>query len=411
MASEDLNVQSRLYSLMDEAWPDGVPPAEHALARSLASDRVSIAAARLDAVLVEERGGDLSAAAESLGMDRTAFFRLRKKWKLARSIRSITPYLGRAPRRVGVGAEEAIRIAADLIDNAGQNPDLAALALKLRDSVGLDISHQLATRLIREEAARTSAQFSNMTSFLGSRILVDFSGTAMKVISGASIHPAVCCFVVERNSRFILGSAAATLAQAGQIFVTAQQRAIDRFADLGGAGASPGELRIVLPDPSESFPEQVHSRIASDKEVTILRNGDRRFGTGLVELIGHRIDRVSLHPRTFLKSKTPLNGIGPSGPMRMKDAAAAIEEAVEHHNLARCWEFIKAIGAEDEETASVLVRDTQGQDARTAYRIILRSVPAWRVGVDRLSATLAKMEALSASSYGPLLDASMEQKN
>ncbi|MDR6831851.1 MULTISPECIES: hypothetical protein [unclassified Sphingopyxis] len=385
MSRTDPDQFSLLEALMHEAWGDVVPAEEWAIARSMAPDRLHIALQRLDAVMDEERRLPLSDAAIKAGMDRIAFFRLRQRWKRDRSLRSLTPFIGRAPRRVGLGKEGASELALKLVKDAGKNADTSILVEQLIAQSADAISRQTATRLLRDASARASADPEVIEQELGSEILVDFSGTAMRTAIDEGGHIVAVCLAVESASRIILGWAAGPISRSGTMLLETLFNSAADYDDVGDAGQIPGRLRIVTP---EGFGNFAGLLISPQSSIEIVNSGERRFGRQLIKLLGHRIGRVSLHPRAYARGEPPANGMSAARIVSLKDATALIGEAVRHHNADRRNVLIDAV---TKVTGSQVTNSEVSEETgdALALKTILKAVDRWRDGRDRLASTVS----------------------
>lgn len=377
-----------LETLMREAWPDGPPVEELAISRSMSPDRRLVAAQRLDGVLDEERGRSLSDAAARLGMDRIAFFRLRQRWKRSRSLRSVVPFMGRAPRKVGHGREDEAGIALELLKEEGGAVAAPHLADRLVAEASAPLSRQTATRLLREASARLSAGYEELATTLGREVLVDFSGTVMRIVPEDGGGMLAVCLGVETASRVIVGWAAGPIVRSESMLLETWRGFDEGFGSIGQSDRALGRLKLVLPDSLAAFGVVAFSAVPGGV-VDALSDGERRFGRDLVRLLGHRVGRLSLHPRAYARGEPPIHGSG-ARTLRFSDAAALMGEAVRDHNLERRVALLDAVSKVDPSLAGRLNLQTQGLDHVTAVRTVLSEVPPWRDGCDRIAAAAAQ---------------------
>ncbi len=386
--SDDTEVA--LMRLLDIAWPEGVPAEETALARSLTLERAAIVVPRLAAVLGAEGGRSVGETAAELSMDRIAFFRLRQKWTAQRSIRSLTPFLGRAPRRIGAGRDDDAKLAERLLQSADQPRRLAQIAEQLiRESSG-GMSRQTAMRLIRASASGLSTGVEDITRELGAEVLVDLTGTAMSVLDRDGEVAAVC-LIVETATRFVLGAATGTASNMLPIIASAMHYAIGHsyFHDI--ASGDGGRIRLVLPDVPDRSELTNFCRSAATRNVTTISTGERRFGRQLVSLIGHRIGRLSLHPRALTAGVAPRHGSAPARRVSMIDAEALVSEAVRDHNAERCRALLKVVSVADP-TAAQAIAGAAILQPEFAFPAILHGYAPWWQAAARLGATISNME-------------------
>lgn len=394
MSQGDTELNAELASLMRDAWPDGVPPEEAAIARTLAPDRLVLARQRLKSVLAVERGGSIHSEASELGIDRVAFFRLRQRWRQRRSLRSLVPFIGRAPRRVGVGRESLAGVALQLVREAGVSSEPGDLVDRLLEVADDATTRQTGVRLLREAASQLSAGLEQISESLGSEVLVDFSGTAMNARTPGGSAMVVVCLVVETASRLILGWSADTVARSGRMMAVAISRAVEGIVSPGDPSTSAGRLKIVVPETAAGFEAAVFIQYALSQGATVIDRGERRFGRELARLVGHRLGRLSLHPRAYTVGRAPVHGMSPGSRLAIEDAASLVAEAVRDHNRKRNSALLRTIASEDERLARELADEIAGLDPLSGFQLIIRATPSWRCGGDRLVATMVEASSL-----------------
>ncbi|ONF96270.1 hypothetical protein SPHI_14990 [Sphingomonas jeddahensis] len=321
-------------------------------------------------------------------MDRIAFFRLRQRWKRSRSLRSVVPFMGRAPRKVGHGRQEEAGMALELLKAEGGVVTAPHLADRLVAEASAPMSRQTATRLLREASARLSAGYEELATTLGREALVDFSGTAMRILPEDGGGMLAVCLGVETASRVIVGWAAGPIVRSEAMLLETWRGFEEGFGNVGKSERAFGRLKVILPDVLAAFGAVAFSAVPGGV-VDALSDGERRFGRGLVGLLGHRVGRVSLHPRAYSRGEPPIHGSG-ARTLRIIDAAALMGEAVRDHNLERRVALIDAVSKVDPALAGQLSLQTEGLDHITAVRTVLSAVPSWRDGCDRIAAAAAQ---------------------
>lgn len=382
-----------LEQLLATAWPHGVPGEEDALARSLPPARRQLAAARLAAVLSVEQGKPVKDAAHLLKMDRIAFFRLRQRWSAARSLRSITPFMGRAPRRVGTAHKVEARIADELVASAPRPLRFADLVDTLLERAG-GMSRQTAMRLLRQAGARASASVEEIARELGEEIAVDLVGTAMTV-EGEVVAVGLA---IETSSRFILGFAAGTITQAGSVVAEAASDAASAAPRWKApTSLAEGRLRLVVPGDEHGFDAKAFGASAAKMtgDVKLLVSGERRFGAAAANLLGHRIGRLTLHPRALLTGEAPRNAMVTAREVSLADARSLVAEAVRHHNVERLGVLLEAIARKDNAVSLDLARATTLLEPMDAFLMIIGDYGPWRDGAARLALDLRRLEVVA----------------
>lgn len=341
--------QDETQALLKRIWPDGVPPAELALLRALPPRRAATVIARLAAIAAVEEGGAVAEAAADLGIDRVAFYRLRRKWDGTRSIRALTPFADKAPRRIAAGvlsgaegmALEVVRAAAP---NASARSMAASLAMRANG-----ISEPTALRLVREARMSLSGDPDHLARTFGKVLLVDLSAVSLAVDLGrGSVVTPIVAVVMDRSSRLIIGHAAGPPDQAPALQRVAVSRAYAALAyHVGGVTDADGdpELEIVLAEGAEGAAATLRTLVAAPL-LELASGGPRRFGQRLISLTGHRLGRLRLRPRATAAA-SPWNGSLSDlshPPMPPADAVALIDEAVRDHNRARLVSLSPADG-------------------------------------------------------------------
>lgn len=321
-----------------QAWPHGVPAEEQALFDLLPDDRAELVLRRLEAIMSVERGKAVGAAAAELGIDRPAFFRLRRAWSTGRSLRSITPFAGRAPRRLGPSSGDSGGLVEEVIRASSPNSSARAMAEEVVRRSDGSISPDASLRMVRATRMRLSADRDYLRDRLGRVLIVDVCAVSLAIHDdGGRVVPMAVAVVLDRASRLIVGHSAcvATAALEGQMMAVEATAPMQPSALSAPASESP-ELEVVIGYGSEQAVEEL--AVAGRRVgAQVVAKGDRRCGSRMLSLIGHRLGRLRLRPR----ATNPLSTWAGStaglsfAPMDQARARALIDEAVRAHNRER----------------------------------------------------------------------------
>ena len=311
-----MNPSSLQLDVLSPAWPDGVPEEERRFLGMLPTDRRNLVLHRLSVLLqVEAKHMSVGDGAEALGLARSGFHKLRRKWAHSRRLASIAPHSGPGIRRARAD-DDLARLAMDedsddldpFVSTAWKliqmNPRLSngAIAKRLVAQHPRANSLPTASKIVQRlrQAARLEPAY--LKRAYGEQLLLDITAMALLIDEEGGPSTAIGIFLVERASGLILASSAGLrnnavdrqrlVLQAGLRFLH------DKRADK--AGHAPAELRMVLPDlqhaaGSKDIVEQLTRTLGKE---AVLAVGSRRFGERLVSSIGHRIGRIELRPRS-----------------------------------------------------------------------------------------------------------------
>jgi len=340
----------RVRLILERAWPDGIPDEERALFDSLPDERAQRVLRRLEAILSVAAGEPVGVAAASLGVDRPAFFRLRRAWSQGRSLRTITPFAGRAPRRLGPSTGDHSGLVEQVIRASSPNASARAMADEVVKQAGGSISLDASLGMVRAARMRLSADPDYLRDRLGRVLLVDVCAVSLVVYDdGGRIRPMAVAVVLDRASRLILGHSAcvATAAVEGQMKAVQATAVIRSKSDNRPTLKSP-HLEVVIgygPDGAVEDLAAAARLVGAD----VIEKGDRRCGSRLLSLIGHRLSRLRLRPRaTNPSSIWAESTAGLSfAPMDQVRANALINEAVRDHNRARLIGLAGNDGSDD----------------------------------------------------------------
>lgn len=295
--------------LLDDVWPAGVPEREQLIWHGLLPDAREIVLARLDAVWRAERGEPWAPLAQKIGLGRSAFFRLRSLWR-ERSLEGIVPYARQAPRRLDVIEDAPVRVVArEMLLSSGirhRNNELAKGVLERipRDAIAATTVQgrlQAAERIVRHERRALATNGAWLLRNWGRRVVVDMSAVSIAIEGEAQLAIAAVC--IDAASGLVMGSRLGRLATA----IETERSAVDeawRFVRRHGADRNPADwppcdLDIMLPN-AEATGMDLDELKAVASSVELRSPSAYRFGTDLVQLIGPRMGRIPLAPRSTL---------------------------------------------------------------------------------------------------------------
>lgn len=336
--------------VLGRAWPSGIPDEEQALFDSLPDDRAALVLRRLSAILSVEDGEPVGAAASALGVDRPAFFRLRSAWSRSRSLRSITPFAGRAPRRLGPSTGDHSGLVEEVIRASSPNASARAMADEVVRRSGGSISLDASLGMVRAARMRLSADPNYLRDRFGRVLLVDVSAVSLAVYdAGDKVLPMAVAVVLDRASRLILGHSACV----ATAVLEGQKRAVQATAIVGSTSdgrraPESAKLEVVIGYGPDGTVEEL-ATAARLVGADVIDRGDSRCGSRLLSLMGHRLSRLRLRPRaTNPSSIWAESTAGLSfAPMDQVRANALINEAVREHNRARLIGLAGNHGSDD----------------------------------------------------------------
>lgn len=368
--------------LLGRAWPGGVPLKEAALLGAMPAERAEKTLDRLRAVLAAEDGEPIGELAAGLGMDRPAFFRLRARWRAERSLRSIAPFAGRKLRRAG--REDLDGAASALVLEASAEASAAELANALVVRAGNKVARTQALAAIRRARLATSTKQERLSKHFGRALLRDITALDLNVsLPNGTIDRCIGIFMLERSSGLILGHAAGQRALSFDLEAMALDRSL---AYAGARDPQPdrlARLEWVAGEWSGGWFDQIKDAVDAT-EGRFLNRGDRRFGERMVSLIGPRLSRIAMRPRsTFRIDSEQAPPI-----LDPQHASALIDDAVYDHNLARLSRLAIDLGVELQK---------RPQDPARLFIELAGTIPGADEGISMMSSTLRLVEKAYAA--------------
>lgn len=328
--------------ILRDAWPDGPDPADAALWSLLNEQARAVVTARLKALIAVERGARPAAVyAKAAGMDPTRFSRLRKRWLEERSLRTVIPQAHRRVRRITPRYDFAWATGDDKlvereVHQASCNASVSSIARRVVEGVHGTMSLQTATRLVRQQIAQDRLDPDSLREKFGDELRIDLSAVSL-ALSGQRDDEApavVVAMVLEVASGLILGSAAGEAAVSIKLQHEAIANAI-KFLNIDERQAINSRMTIVLGWAEDrrlwDLAYALHGLPGVER---IIEKTPGRFGKGIVEILGHRIDRLRLRPKST-DPRSPKHRETKTlsmPPMSAMHARALVEEAVANHN-------------------------------------------------------------------------------
>lgn len=353
--------------LFAKAWPEGATKSDLALLESLSEDQRDAALLRLEKMLEADLGVAKQASlARALGINRSYFLTLHRRWKVDRRLSTLVPYQARPARRmVRSRANELMELTVrrlllrspsrlrnseiakratarearrrDRLERMkGRSPDAPSTKIDLdrsRNDAALKIVHR-----VRRELA---SDVTWLKRRYGGEIALDVTAISLALVNEAGVHrQAIVALVIEAASGFILGHAMGSFEIALELSTSAIAMAkarLDRetldVCDVASEKTNVSAIVADVPVPSSGGAGEMPSAVASDDHLELRRGSARRYGLLTREYIGPRIGRMIIHPRATYTGNAKLDLAGrryvEAGP---DDAAALWAYEVERHN-------------------------------------------------------------------------------
>jgi hypothetical protein len=306
--------------LLDSVWPRGVPAEERAILTSLPSDRRQKVIRRLNAMhRASSPDADLTAVIEAAGLGRSTFFALRKRWDQDRSVKALLPFATRPPRRKPLPSVETPHP-----ENGDDRSDVASAALSL----------PAMRRRERERMRAEATQPAVLLERFGHEFVLDVSAVDMIVNDGRGPNWRICAFLIERASGLILSAGAAGSDESPPMGNVAREGR-RKAAELRVAVRDPS-LTVVMPEPHG---HEVYSWLQSRRmlanvlsEDRVLFDGERRFGTALVEAVGEKVGTLGLRPRATPRTVPTRKQTSETPAPSSADMEILLEVQVSRHN-------------------------------------------------------------------------------
>lgn len=315
--------------------------------RSMTEDRRAAALRRLSALLALDSGQiGVVDAGDRAGMARSAFHKLRGRWKANPSLQEIAPYATRRPRGADI-SEQSIRDGA--IGRGKDSDPLIALvreavlnhsdmsngeiAKMLIDTMRDTPKRQTVTKIVQRMRHHLGLRPDVLRKTYGKRLLVDFCALGFIIRDADPEDCPIAAFAVERGSGYIFAATIERRSRALTAVRDALAKARSHIAreglDIVREGAS--VAAVVLPDLKR---EQLEFMKSSDRRIAYAIAGERRFGQRLVSAIGPRIGKVQFKS-SYTKEGSGVPELGPfpqSPPLSMHDIEMLVEHEVKRWN-------------------------------------------------------------------------------
>lgn len=288
------DVHDELRLLTNEAWPEGVPEEELALAGRLSANMRAVVASRMRAVtgwiIASEQGrSSVTDAAAAAGLSKPRFYAVVAAWKESRSIASLGARASEKRTRSARLSPKVRTAAVLLIQDAMRDASGSSVMSIVRRLEAADvppISYSAVRRLWLE--AKRSAP----TGPFGEELVLDSVGLDA-VTDGERMRLYV---VIDRGTGLVLGSAEATNRSRAWGLVHAADDACANLRDikLAGLSAVGGEPNVVLnhrQDDAEG--ERVLERRLIGAGIRCVLD-DRGLGRTTAQMFGERLGSVWL---------------------------------------------------------------------------------------------------------------------
>ncbi|MBD8548832.1 hypothetical protein [Sphingomonas sp. CFBP 8760] len=290
-------------------WPDGMPDRDRILLDALSpKDRIPILC-RLNAVWRAEQGEPLGPLANSIGLQRAAFFNLRRAWR-RHSLAGIIPNETRSSRRRPAAPEKDPREAlANAILRSHprlRNVDVAKLMLETSKPPSERGEHhaylaalQLAERFVQRERRVLAGDQDFVREAYGRALGIDL--VAVSIIADEDpTNLAVVAIVMEEASGVVLGTSLGLLADRSALQLAALEAAAATIrlhrADLPPSTAPDIDLSLVV---GSDFATAELDGMLRPHFSDVFVGGAGGYGTGrqVLQIIGPKVGRMVIHPR------------------------------------------------------------------------------------------------------------------
>ena len=311
--------------VLQEAWPEGVPPLERALLASLNAEKYTAVLARLDAVNRASAGESPEALAVHLAVGRASFFKMRRRWQAERTLAVLVP---RAKRRGGRPKLEHDEVAGEDLDS-GTAPGSETRSIGMPS---VPTVRRMQREMRRAEAAKPEA----LLESFGSRFALDLTAMDIPISIHGEIEWAGGAFFLELQSGLILAGVVGSLTESDVILRQALER--------GCALAEKKRLRVqsdlileaVVGDSGVSM-RSVADHLGWLESATepghLYAAGNQRFGRFLLNAVGRRIGRVRFKPRTTVRTaKIPASEFQGRTPVSVENAQILLDAEIRRHN-------------------------------------------------------------------------------
>jgi hypothetical protein len=330
----------RAADLFARAWPAGPVRSDVALYETLSEAQRDAVLLRLEKMLEAETGATSQAAlSRAIGVGRSYFLKLHRRWKADRRLSTLVPYQTRPARRTARNRlnelmELTVRRLLRRAPPGVRNVDVAneAALWEVRRQSRLDrmrgvapsgddvievdrsrIGVALATiGFVRRELAADAAW---LKEYYGEALILDLTAIALAVTDDCDGHrQAVVALVIERASGLVMGHAMGTVEHASELPFAAIAMAEERLAsdrlDVCGSEPFVTSVTAIVVDngvgreqaeerrSGRRSPARPKGSIAVTENMELWRGSVRRFGMLARERVGFRIGRMHIHPRS-----------------------------------------------------------------------------------------------------------------
>lgn len=302
------NTDKVASDLFAEIWPEGPPASELLVFEAVPPEKRQEVLHRLELAWRGEQGVRWDALAPTTNLKRAAFFNLRRGWR-RHGIAGVIPHGAQKARAVAAPAEHPLRTSARaLLRNDGgrsRNVDIARSLMGFgEDFHRRDLANlQRAERLVQHERRALALDHDYLIDAYGRGLLLDLTAVSI-MLDDANPAPAVVAVVIETASGLVLGSEIGHRSD-----VVALQRAAvkmaaeflcafraDRLIEEG----EQADLHFTVPPSVDADNIPLAGIRAVVRNLNLGMPGGFNYGMALVQLIGPRIGRMVLAPRSTL---------------------------------------------------------------------------------------------------------------
>ena len=347
-------------NLFEQIWPSGIPAREGIVFDAVAPKQREMVLNRIEAVWRAECGEPWEPLANSIGLGRAGFYKLRKAWR-EHGIAGVVPHGTQRPRRVSVEDNHPLRKEAQALLRAeggsARNVDIAHRLFDAQDEADQNLDGyrkeaalQRIERLVQHERKALGRNPKYLSTAYGHGLLVDLTAVAIQ-LDDEEGQLAIVAVVVETSSGLIISSA---LGSRGQL-IDLQLEAIangleflaERKADRKVDEQPTVDLHLTLPPPLSEQDLVLPQLRESVRDLSTGRPGGHTYGQAIVQWVGPRVGRIVLAPRSTLDIKGPdYTRTRIAQTLTRNMAEAAWRREVLRHNEP-ILEVLKSIGAVD----------------------------------------------------------------
>jgi hypothetical protein len=293
--------------LFTAIWPEGVPAAEMIVFNAVPARDQPEVLRRLEVAWRGECGEKWDALASKIDLKRAAFFNLRKSWR-THGIAGVIPNGSQRGRSVIAPDDDPLWTGATAMlrfqGGGARNVDIARSLLghKLTSS-GKDMAElQRIERLVQHARRALARDPEYLQEAYGSGLLIDLTAVSI-VLADPDPTPAIVAVVVETASGLVLGSRVGHRDDASELQHAAIRIAL-QFLDEHRADRHRKKksvaLGLTLPPSRNKDDLQLEELHAAVRSLEFGMPGGFNYGQALTQLVGPRIGRMILAPRSTL---------------------------------------------------------------------------------------------------------------